>query len=41
MNISKAGINRPSGASTRYNDYLNALDKTADSIRLKLSDIYF
>ncbi|CAJ0826022.1 12936_t:CDS:1 [Entrophospora sp. SA101] len=41
MNISKAGITRPStsGASTWYNNYLNALDKIADSIRLKLSDI--
>ncbi|CAH1766934.1 5328_t:CDS:1 [Entrophospora sp. SA101] len=41
MNISKAGITRPStsGASTWYNNYLNALDKIADSIRLKLSDL--
>ncbi|CAJ0824826.1 17019_t:CDS:1 [Entrophospora sp. SA101] len=37
--ISKVGITRPSGASTWYNGYLNALDKIADSIRLKLSDI--
>ncbi|CAG8660908.1 9556_t:CDS:1, partial [Paraglomus brasilianum] len=37
--ISKAGIIRSSGASTRYNDYLNALDKIAGSIRLKLSDL--
>jgi len=36
MNISKAGITR---LSTWYNNYLNALDKIADSIRLKLSDI--
>ncbi|CAH1770571.1 8263_t:CDS:1, partial [Entrophospora sp. SA101] len=36
MNISKAGITRP---STWYNNYLNAFDKIADSIRLKLSDI--
>ncbi|CAH1769905.1 1627_t:CDS:1, partial [Entrophospora sp. SA101] len=37
--ISKAGVTRPSGVSTWYNDYLNALDKIADSIRLKLSDL--
>jgi hypothetical protein len=37
--ISKAGITRPSGTSTRHNDYLNVLDKTADSICLKLSDL--
>ncbi|CAH1766377.1 9500_t:CDS:1, partial [Entrophospora sp. SA101] len=37
--ISKVGITRPSGASTWYNGYLNALDKIADSIRLKLSDL--
>ncbi|CAG8578900.1 13403_t:CDS:2 [Ambispora gerdemannii] len=37
--ISKAGIIRPPDASTRYNDYFNALDKIADSIRLKLSDL--
>jgi len=37
--ISKADITRPSGSSTRYNDYLNALDKIADSIRSKLLDL--
>ncbi|CAJ0825959.1 9250_t:CDS:2 [Entrophospora sp. SA101] len=39
--FTKAGITRPStsGASTWYNNYLNALDKIADSIHLKLSDI--
>ncbi|CAG8641640.1 8178_t:CDS:1, partial [Diversispora eburnea] len=37
--ISKAGVTRPSGAPTRYNDYLNLLNKIADSIRLKLSDL--
>nr|CAG8655078.1 3527_t:CDS:2 [Entrophospora candida] len=37
--ISKVGITRPLGASTWCNGYLNALDKIADSIRLKLSDL--
>lgn len=37
--ISKADITRPSGSSTRYNNYLNALDKIADSIRSKLLDL--
>ncbi|RHZ87187.1 hypothetical protein Glove_40g157 [Diversispora epigaea] len=37
--ISKAGITRPLGASTGHNNYLNALDKIADSIYLKLSDL--
>ncbi|CAG8612686.1 10636_t:CDS:1 [Diversispora eburnea] len=37
--INKVDITRPSGISTRHNDYLNALDKIADSIRLKLSDL--
>ncbi|CAG8508388.1 2854_t:CDS:2, partial [Diversispora eburnea] len=37
--ISEADITRPSGASTRRNDYHNTLDKIADSIRLKLSDL--
>ncbi|CAG8601085.1 951_t:CDS:2 [Ambispora gerdemannii] len=37
--ISKAGITRPSGTSMRHNDYLNVLDKIADSIHLKLSDL--
>ncbi|CAG8627012.1 3459_t:CDS:1, partial [Diversispora eburnea] len=37
--ISKADITKPSGTSTRHNDYLHALDKIADSIRLKLSDL--
>ncbi|CAG8628926.1 8211_t:CDS:2, partial [Ambispora gerdemannii] len=37
--ISKADITRSSDASTRHNDYLNVLDKIADSIYLKLSDL--
>ncbi|RHZ86734.1 hypothetical protein Glove_46g48 [Diversispora epigaea] len=37
--ISEAGITRHSDASTGHNDYLNALDKIADSIRLKLSEL--
>ena len=37
--ISKADITRPSGSSTRYNNYLNVLDKIADSIRSKLLDL--
>ncbi|CAG8594476.1 2836_t:CDS:2, partial [Diversispora eburnea] len=37
--ISEAGMTRPSGISTRYNDYLNALDRIAGSTRSKLSDL--
>ncbi|RIB18307.1 hypothetical protein C2G38_2184900 [Gigaspora rosea] len=37
--ISEAGITRSSDTSTRHNDYLNVLNKIADSIRLKLSDL--
>ncbi|CAG8618302.1 8379_t:CDS:2 [Ambispora gerdemannii] len=35
----EAGIIRSSGASTRYNDYFNALDKIADSTCSKLLDL--
>ncbi|RHZ63691.1 hypothetical protein Glove_328g103 [Diversispora epigaea] len=37
--ISKADITRLSGASTRHNDYFNALDRIAGSTRSKLSDL--
>ncbi|CAG8612507.1 2061_t:CDS:2, partial [Diversispora eburnea] len=37
--ISEASMTRPSGISTRYNDYLNALDRIVNSTRLKLSDL--
>ncbi|RHZ77989.1 hypothetical protein Glove_168g60 [Diversispora epigaea] len=38
-NLCDAGMTRSSGISTRYNDYLNALDRIADSTRSKLSDL--
>jgi len=37
--ISEAGMTRPSGISTRYNDYLNILDRIVGSTHLKLSDL--
>ncbi|CAG8626830.1 11682_t:CDS:2, partial [Diversispora eburnea] len=37
--ISEVGMTRSSGISTRYNDYLNALDKIVGSTRSRLSNL--